>query len=275
MESEDLVVFKERNAIVKLPDGEEEEESDVDWVVEALSKEKEEEEITSPIETSLGAGLGSSGATISVGVQFGLSKKTTKRKRRSTLADAATERTPKPKKKLVGPRTSDRDGGGGVFGRIRAAGANSLVSRSLLGAYPGDAVPPSEAGSADGVVALAEKYGYGDWSDDDDGDYGRARGKVKKKRSSRKHMSSGVSFQFGLSSSSDSTRTRTATPKRSPGTRRNGDSTKESVAFNERSEILLGRLSGNLPERKRVEVRPPMEKLNFATEKAKRRRDED
>jgi hypothetical protein len=40
-------------------------------------------------------------------------------------------------------------------------------SRSLLGAYPGDAVPPSEAASAHGVTELAQRYGYGDWNDKD------------------------------------------------------------------------------------------------------------
>ena len=281
--SHDVVVYKERGAMTKSAGGDEE-ESDVDWVVEALSAEQEEEEATNPIETSFGVGLGSDGATISVGVQFGSSKKIRKKKRQSSLAEAAFERTPVPKKKPAGPRTSDRDGGGGVIGRIRAAGANSRMSRSLLGAYPGDAVPLSEAGNANGVTALAEKYGYGDWSDDeesdDDFEVGSPRRKMKKIRSSKKRKagkpssSSGVSFQFGLSSSSESSRR--TTPKRPASIiRRNEDSAKTSVPSTKRSEILPSRATGSLPERKRVEVRPPMEKLNFATEKAKRRRDED
>ena len=283
--SEDIVVYQERGAMTKSAGGDEE-ESDVDWVVEALSTEQEKEEATRPIETSFGVGLGSDGATISVGVQFGASNKSRKKKRQSTLAEAAFERTPLPKRKPAGPRTSDRDGGGGVIGRIRAAGANSLMSRSLLGAYPGDAVPPSEAGSANGVTALAEKYGYGDWSDDeesddDDFEVESSRRKVKKKRNSKKHKRrkpsspSGVSFQFGMSSSSESSR-KTTTPKRPSSTsRRHEDSAKTSISSTNRFDILTGQATSSLPERKRVEVRPPMEKLNFATEKAKRRKDED
>ena len=273
-ETEELVVYKARDKVAKTPSVEEE-ESDVDWVVEALSTENEEER-TSPIEASFGVGIGSDGATISVGVQFGSSQ--TKKKRRKTLAEAATERAPIPKRKPVGPRSSDRDGGGGVFGRIRAAGANNLVSRSLLGAYPGDAVPPSEAGSANGVIALAEKYGYGDWSDDEEDDsdtspFGPPRSKVKRKQRKRKtskpSSSGGVSIQFGLSNS-DSTSFRTTT-KRPSSTRRKNESVKNPVPLTEKSEIL----TGGLPERRRVQVRPPTEKLNCAMEKAKRRQDED
>lgn len=272
-------------------DGDDEEESDVDWVVEALSKEDEQEEDpASPIETSFGVGLDSDGAaTISVGVQIGSAKK--KKRRKTSLVEAATERAPKPKKRPAGPRTSDRDGGGGVIGRIRAAGANSLVSRSLLGAYPGDAVPPSEAGSADGVIDLAEKYGYGDWSDDgdeyDDEDdaisFGSPRRKVKKKitrkrKSSTRPSSSsrggGVNFSFGVSTSSASTRSREATtPKRpSSSSKRKKEHIESSTTSIEKSEILTGRPSSSLPEAKRVQVRPPMEKLRLAEDKAKRKR---
>jgi hypothetical protein len=266
--------------------GVEEEESDVEWVVEALSAEHEEEETTSPIQTSFGVDVGSDGAKISLGVQLGSLNNSRTKKRRSTLAEAATERTPVPKRKPTGPRTSDRDGGGGVIGRIRAAGAKSRMSRSLLGAYPGDAVPLSEAGSANGVTALAEKYGYGDWSSDDEEsddefEVGSSRKILKKKRGSRKRKTSipssslGVSFQFGMSSGSESFR-RATTPKRPASTtRRNEDSVKTSIPSTKRSKILPDRATSSLPERKRVEVRPPMEKLNFATEMAKRRRDED
>ncbi len=41
------------------------------------------------------------------------------------------------------------------------------MSRSLLGAYPGDAVPTSEAASADGLLALAQNMDT-DCSDDED-----------------------------------------------------------------------------------------------------------
>jgi hypothetical protein len=47
---------------------------------------------------------------------------------------------------------------------------NSRKSRSLLDAYPGDAVPVEEAASAGEVAELAKRYGYGEWSDDDEED---------------------------------------------------------------------------------------------------------
>jgi len=125
-----------------------------------------------------------------------------------------------------------------VMGRLRAAGANSLMGHSILGAYPADLPPPHEAGDASGLIDLARKYGYGDWSDDgdlsdsnfypdsdededendDDDEYfmdeevpdiRRKRSSTSsstKKKKSRKRRSSqqelGVSFDFDLSSSS-------------------------------------------------------------------------
>jgi len=70
----------------------------------------------------------------------------------------------------------DDDGVGTVWKKIRAvsqtvsASTNYIPSRKLLGAYPGDAVPIEEAADANGVIGLAARYGYGDWSDDDDDD---------------------------------------------------------------------------------------------------------
>merc|ERR1712238_208903 len=61
---------------------------------------------------------------------------------------------------------SDRESG--VMGRLRAAGANSLVGRNILGAYPGDLPPPQEAADASGLIYLARRYGYGEWSEDGD-----------------------------------------------------------------------------------------------------------
>ena len=69
---------------------------------------------------------------------------------------------------LEAPRVSDRDGGGGVLGRIRAATSDSHLSRQLMGAYPGDAPPIEEAADPKGVLLLAQRYGYGEWSDDED-----------------------------------------------------------------------------------------------------------
>jgi hypothetical protein len=58
---------------------------------------------------------------------------------------------------------SDRDGGSGVLGRLRAATSENFLSRHLMGAYPGDALPIEEAGNANGLFDLARKYGYKDW----------------------------------------------------------------------------------------------------------------
>jgi hypothetical protein len=70
------------------------------------------------------------------------------------------------RRKIVKVNKSDKDGGAGVLGRLRAVGTNGVSSR-IFGAYPGDAVSIEDAASADGVIELAERYGYGDWSDDD------------------------------------------------------------------------------------------------------------
>jgi len=177
---------------------EEEDESDIDWVVKGLE---------TPTDTplSLGVGVGKDGAYVSVGyeMEFGKAKKSSKspgaksrsssRKKSSFDPEAITRDA--VRKKTTGPRLSDRDGGSGVMGRLRAAAtSNSLVSRSLFGAYPGDAVPPSEAADARGVPQLCAKYGYGDWSDDEEDDdvdeddnHKGNRSDGRHKRSPRKH----------------------------------------------------------------------------------------
>ena len=53
---------------------------------------------------------------------------------------------------------------------VTGTDSTTLLSRTILGAYPGDAVPLSEAANPRGVAELAQKYGYGDWSGDDDDD---------------------------------------------------------------------------------------------------------
>jgi hypothetical protein len=106
---------------------------------------------------------------VSVGVGFAIGESTRKRSKKkssssiSSLARQSTSST--NRKKSSGPRVSDREGG--VMGRLRAAGANSLMGRNILGAYPGDLPPPQEAADPNGLYGLAERYGYGDWSDGD------------------------------------------------------------------------------------------------------------
>jgi len=80
-------------------------------------------------------------------------------------------------------RISDRDGGSGVLGRLRAVTSESFISRQLMGAYPGDAPPIEAAGDARGVIDLARKYGYGEWSDDEEVE--QKKGNWRKKRKTK------------------------------------------------------------------------------------------
>jgi hypothetical protein len=149
-------------------------ESDAEWIVQALAQEEEEDEVElfrSPVETDVGISLGSEGPKVSVGVGFSIGKDPMKqsKSRTSSLSSIARQSaSPSKRKKAIGPRISDSQSG--VMGRLRAAGASSIMGRNLLGAYPGDLPAPQEAADPRGMIDLAERYGYGDWSDDDDDD---------------------------------------------------------------------------------------------------------
>ena len=179
-----LVVFDEKDVL----EGPVDEDEDVDWVLEALTTEEKSIEEKKPrkkksvsFQPSASVGLSNTGVTVGVGFSIGgTSTNKKKSKRRKTLIEAATTEVSEKRSK-AGPRTSDREGGGGMMGRLRDLSSNNLVSRSLLGAYPRDALPPTEAASATGLLDLATKYGYGDWSDEDDDEYG-APVKQRKKR---------------------------------------------------------------------------------------------
>jgi hypothetical protein len=142
----------------------EEEESDTEWVMQALTGDDVPVSRTSSVDTTVDLSVGTSGPTVSVGVEFGFGTKR-KKKRRTFVSEAVKKVAPRMKNSS-GPRTSDRDSG--VMGRLRAAGANSIVGRSLLGAYPADAPSLNEAARASGLIDLARKYGYGDWSHDEE-----------------------------------------------------------------------------------------------------------
>jgi len=172
------------------------ENEDDDWVVQALkeddndvdtavSEEEEDGSLSSVLFglSSLGndenEGGGSTlGSTRSQGTKKRKIRKSSSSSSKSAVLKAALAsrqaiQTSTTKKKSQSSSFAGSDGGsagGNVFGRIRsAATSNSYISSTrILGAYPGDAVPRDEAGSADGVVALARKYGYGDWSDSDE-----------------------------------------------------------------------------------------------------------
>lgn len=185
------------------------EESDAEWIVEALTQESPSIQSKSAVEPNIDMSLGNSGASVRVGVEVSLGK-STKKRRRSSISDVARQTLVVKTKKPSGPRVSDRESG--VMGRIRAAGANSLMGRSIMGAYPGDAPSPSEAADARGLIDLARKYGYGDWSDDeeeDDNEKPRKERRKKKERSlvgsqkgkGRKSRSSSLGLEFDFRSS--------------------------------------------------------------------------
>ena len=157
-------------------------EEEEDWVVKALSTDQiqkeevfeAEEGLNSRVEPYVEIETGSSGEnSISFGVDFTIGPSRRRPSTRNAVLKAAAESrsfvAKGRQRKLVGQRSSDRDGGGGVLGRIRAAGGDMIPAR-VLGAYPGDAVPIEEAGSPNGLFGLASRYGYGDWSDDSDDD---------------------------------------------------------------------------------------------------------
>jgi hypothetical protein len=191
------------------------EESDGDWVIEALTQKDPEQ---SSIDTSVGVSYGSDGASLSVGVELDFGGKRKKQKKRPSISEVARQTSASSKsksKRPTGPRVSDRESG--VMGRIRAAGANSLVGRSLLGAYPGDAPAPVDAADANGMFDVAMKYGYGDWSDGDDEHTAKSRHRRKRRKTSsgargtRERSSSiGIDFELGSSSSSSSRKTPTS-----------------------------------------------------------------
>jgi hypothetical protein len=165
-------------------------DEDVDWVVKALTSDgaselEEVQEQSSKIKPSVSIGVSNSGVSVDVGISIGSSggkkRRSQSTSRRQSLIHAATAEA-STRSKRIGPRVSDRDGGGGMLGRIRDFSANNVVSRSLLGAYPGDAVPPTEAASANGVFSLATKYGYGEWSEEADEDEELSTRRKKKKR---------------------------------------------------------------------------------------------
>uniref|UniRef100_A0A7S4ADD3 Uncharacterized protein n=1 Tax=Pseudo-nitzschia australis TaxID=44445 RepID=A0A7S4ADD3_9STRA len=223
-------------------------ESDSGWILDALGVEEEEDiaPSKSPFDTNVGVSLCSSDPKVSVGIEFSLGRKKSTKTSSQKLRNVFDNDIMASKNKIKTPKPHVSDIESGVMGRIRAAGANSLVGRSILGAYPGDLPPPDEAASPKGVINLARRYGYGDWSDDDDGDgYGdlfdedennddddtsldyysdeeyqsrpkqRSSTRTIKKKKTRKRRSSssqqqgsaGVSVEFGFGGSSKSNKT--------------------------------------------------------------------
>ena len=233
--------------------GEEEE----DWVLKALQDEKN-----------------------SIAEEDELSSLRTSDKQTSVIDAARGSKRRSKTRKVVKVKGSDRDGGAGMMGRIRAVTASSGVSSRVLGAYPGDAVPIEEAASKYGVIALAERYGYGDWSDseyDEEEDYfpKKKRGKRKRrktkpfsrsqqrstnKRGNRKSLDKSgesdfsVSFEFGTSMS---TNTRHRNNSRSySGRRKMASLTKDFTPRDGPRSSILGN------REKDSRVRLPMERTS-------------
>jgi hypothetical protein len=216
-----------------------EEDDDVDWVVQALTKDKKDHQSKkSSWQPTVSVGMGPGGPSLSVGVEFGASKES-KDRRSSIIKSAATSTVVRKKRKVT--RASDRDGGSGVVGRIRAVtGANSRVSRSLFGAYPGDAVSLEEAASTKGVVELARKYGYGDWSDDDDDrdDEGEVGVKHRRVKSRRRHSRSNLKGDDSRHSSSNTISAEWKSSS-SSGTKSKRKHTRRSGSFSKTEDLDL------------------------------------
>eukprot|EP00546_Thalassionema_frauenfeldii_P021132 CAMPEP_0178896684 /NCGR_PEP_ID=MMETSP0786-20121207/1317_1 /TAXON_ID=186022 /ORGANISM="Thalassionema frauenfeldii, Strain CCMP 1798" /LENGTH=605 /DNA_ID=CAMNT_0020567129 /DNA_START=132 /DNA_END=1949 /DNA_ORIENTATION=- len=205
LEEDDVIPFAE-----EVEEGDEEE--DVDWVAEGL-KTVDDNATGKP---SLSIGVSNKGLEVGVEFSIGGGKSGGKRKKKrrsisersSLLMEATKSQTTSSrstKRKKIGPRVSDREGGGGVMGRLRSMSANNLVSRSLLGAYPGDALPPLEAASSSGVLELANRYGYDDLSEEDESFQERPRRKRRRRSnhssSSAKKRSSQIKVEDGTDES--------------------------------------------------------------------------
>ncbi len=271
LEDDEKIVDEEATAKAELMDKDDETEEEEDWVVQALGGDKwkadqEDEDDYFDSDTS----------------------NTSEKKRTESMLEAARQsKSSASIRKDVRVKGSDKDGGGGVLGRLRAAGANSGVSTRILGAYPNDAAPIEEAASAIGVAELAEKYGYGEWSDTDedlyenedwDDPFQKPRSSRKRKRRKRKKHSDpfgekeqspgpsgGLSFSFdvGYTSSSASVRTKRprSRPAHSSSRRSSANSAGSNISRNRRieprrsSQQILGKISND------TRVRRPMERI--------------
>jgi len=144
--------------------------SDSGWILDALGVEEEDNSSSSvPFDTSIGVSMGSGGPQVSVGVGVTIGKKkkrSSSQKLRNVIEGSSSNGISSKRKKPMKPHLSDSESG--IMGRLRASGANSLVGRSILGAYPGDLPSPDEAADSRGVAYMARRYGYGDWSDEED-----------------------------------------------------------------------------------------------------------
>jgi hypothetical protein len=154
---------------------EEDADEDVDWIVEALTADQvvDDDDDHTRHATTMDVSL----HEYDDGVEL-----SSLDQKRFLLQQALRQSNSKRKTTILKPRVSDRNAG--MLGRIRAGVGSNSMSRSIFGAYPGDAVPITEAANAEGVIELARRYGYGDWSDVDSDDNGEDFGMDEPKRMS-------------------------------------------------------------------------------------------
>jgi hypothetical protein len=230
------------------------------------SKKRRKKRSSTKITPRVDVGVSNTGVTVGVGFSIGGKGMSSSNQRKSSRSKktafiAAAIATPQKTKKAVTPQ---RAGESGMFGRIRDFGANNLVSRSLMGAYPGDALTPSDAADSTRLLDLAsKKYGYGDWSDDeDDDDFGSGSIKRRKKRRSVSNTSSSRSVPRGSSSS-----VKKAGKRRTKST----SATSASVQFDMSStnaaepSVSLKRTTSSAKKRSSKMVRLPTERLSEGT----------
>jgi hypothetical protein len=170
------IIDKERTRSYDLPahkDMREDAESfddDTDWVVEALTVQQPSRKRPS-IQPSITIDVGSNHEpSIGIGFELDFGSKPQHNVRRDIIAKAITMDSKRRDRRTINSNQQQHSNADSIIDRFRAAtGTDSIIlSRTILGAYPGDAPPISEAANSNGLIDLARKYGYGDWSDDDD-----------------------------------------------------------------------------------------------------------
>ncbi len=241
---------------------EEEGDGNMDKLVEDAESEEEEDWVVQAL-----SGKGDGDDDIDEGEDYFDTKKIS----RSVIDAARQSKIITPTRKDTRVQGSDRDGGGGVMGRLRSVGANSGVSSRILGAYPGDAAPIEKAANKFGVIDLAAKYGYGEWSEsEEDENFRETRGQRKRKRKrkrtseqsyQRSPPTQSISFSFGVGHSSSSKPKRThrrssrVASRRHPST---ANTLRRKRTITRTSSSILGESNlGHRPDHKKTKSQPP------------------
>jgi hypothetical protein len=153
-------------------------EDDADWVVKALTTNTPNKKRPF-VQPSISIGIGSNlKPSIGLGFEIDFGSKTNnsstniKKDRRNVVAKAIIDNSIQRQRRQTAINNKRNSNTDSILDKFRAvAGTDSVVlSRTLIDAYPGDAVPITEAANPNGVLGLARKYGYRDWSFDEDND---------------------------------------------------------------------------------------------------------